>query len=48
MGIYIKTNSINQKYYIKMFTTSTLRCLKKKKYLQKHFTYFQLLANTLK
>jgi hypothetical protein len=26
----MKTNSINQKNYIKMFTTSILRCLKKK------------------
>ncbi len=43
MIFVMKTNSINQKHYIGMFTTSILRCIKKKtKYLQKHFTYFQI------
>jgi hypothetical protein len=30
MILIMKTNSINQKHYIKMFTTSILRCLGKK------------------
>jgi hypothetical protein len=43
MILVIKTNLINQKNNIIMFTTSILKCLKKKtKYLQKHFTYFQV------
>jgi hypothetical protein len=45
----MKKNSTNQKLYIKMFTTSILRCFKKKsKYLQEYFTYFQVLASSLK
>jgi len=40
MNLIMRINYINQKNYIKMFSTSILRCVF---YLQKHFTYFQVL-----
>jgi hypothetical protein len=36
MILVMKTNSIDQKNNIRMFTTSILKCLEKKKNLQKH------------
>jgi hypothetical protein len=42
MILVMKKNSINQNNNIRMFTTSISRCLKKKK-MQKHFAYFQVL-----
>jgi hypothetical protein len=44
MILVMKKNSINQKTYIRMFTKSNIEVLEKKtKYLQKHFTYFQVI-----
>jgi hypothetical protein len=44
MIFVIKKPSVNQNYYIEMFTTLILRCIKKKtKDLQKHFTTFKYL-----
>jgi hypothetical protein len=37
MILVTKTNSINQKNYIGMFTTSILRCMKKNQILAKTF-----------
>jgi len=39
--ILMKTNFINQKNYIKIFTTSILKCLKKNQIFTKYFTYFK-------
>jgi hypothetical protein len=43
LGVGDEKNLINQKNYIKMYTTSILRCLKKNQILVKYFTYFQVL-----
>jgi hypothetical protein len=43
MILVMKKSSINQKIYIKMFTTSILKCLKKNKKLAK---IFHLLSST--